>query len=398
MAWNEPGKDDKDPWGSNNRGNKNDGPPDLDEVIRNIQQKLSGLFGGNSNNNSSEAPSGPSSFIGLGLVATVLLLVWLASGIYIVEPAERGVILQFGKYKETVQPGPHWHLPAPLQTVEVVDVDKSRTATIGFRSSGARDNTVASEALMLTKDENIIEMKVEIQYRVDNAADFLFHVDNPVGTLEKMTESAVREVVGQSSMDQAINERAEVKQKAEKLLQSLLNDYGTGLIVTSFNIKDTQPPAQVQAAFSDVVKASADKERMKNEAQAYANDIVPKARGAAFRLVQEAEAYKSQVLSKAKGDTSRFLQVMTEYEKAPEITRERLYLDTMESVYSRTQKVMVDVSKDSSNVLYLPLDKMRGGSTAPKYIDQSDVNSTSSHSQVSHPAPMRDDARSRGGR
>ncbi len=396
MAWNEPGKDDKDPWG--NRGN--DGPPDLDDVIRNIQRKLSGMLGGSSSTNSDDQPSGQGSAIGLGLIAAVIFIVWLASGIYIVEPAERGVILQFGKYKETVLPGPHWHIPAPIQSVDVVDVDKSRTAAIGFRSTVGRDSTIASEALMLTKDENIIEMKVEIQYRVEDAAAFLFNVDNPIATLEKMTESAVREVVGQSSMDQAINERANLKGQAETLLQSLLNDYGTGLIVTSFNIKDTQPPAQVQAAFSDVVKAGADKERMKNEAEAYANDIVPKARGAAFRLVQEAEAYKSQILSKAKGETSRFLQVMKEYEKAPEITRERLYLDTMESVYSKTQKVMVDVSKDSSNVLYLPLDKMRSSSNSePTRVDVSNMNNYSTSTNNSGASTsVREDARSRGGR
>ncbi len=396
MAWNEPGKDDKDPWG--NRGN--DGPPDLDDVIRNIQRKLSGMLGGSSSTNSDDQPSGQGSAIGLGLIAAVIFIVWLASGIYIVEPAERGVILQFGKYKETVLPGPHWHIPAPIQSVDVVDVDKSRTAAIGFRSTVGRDSTIASEALMLTKDENIIEMKVEIQYRVEDAAAFLFNVDNPIATLEKMTESAVREVVGQSSMDQAINERANLKGQAETLLQSLLNDYGTGLIVTSFNIKDTQPPAQVQAAFSDVVKAGADKERMKNEAEAYANDIVPKARGAAFRLVQEAEAYKSQILSKAKGETSRFLQVMKEYEKAPEITRERLYLDTMESVYSKTQKVMVDVSKDSSNVLYLPLDKMRSSSNSePTRVDVSNMNNYSTSANNSGASTsVREDARSRGGR
>lgn len=398
MAWNEPGKDDKDPWGGRNN---NDAPPDLDEVIGNLQRKLAGLFGGGGDQNSSNSNQPASGgFLGFGLVASILFIVWLVSGIYIVEPAERGVILQFGKYKETVLPGPHWHLPSPIETVEVVDVDKSRTAAIGFRSNVGRDNTVASEALMLTKDENIIEMKVEIQYRVDDAAAFLFNVDNPTATLEKMTESAVREVVGQSSMDQAINERAQVKAKAEALLQSLLNDYGTGLIVTSFNIKDTQPPAQVQAAFSDVVKAGADKERMKNEAEAYANDIVPKARGAAFRLVQEAEAYKSQILSKAQGETSRFLQVMKEYEKAPEITRERLYIDTMESVYSKTQKVLVDVSKDSSNVLYLPLDKMGTNTgSGPTRLDVSNINMqpTSTNNNTASTS-ARDDARLRGGR
>lgn len=396
MAWNEPGKDDKDPWG--NRGN--DGPPDLDEVLRNVQRKFQGLFGGGSSNND-DASSNGGNTIGAGLLLAVVAIVWLASGIYIVDPPERGVVLQFGKYKETTLSGPHWHIPYPIQRVEVVNVDESRTAEIGFRTTAGRTGMVASEALMLTQDENIIEMKIEIQYRVEKPADFLFNVQNPVRTLQQMTESAVREVVGRSLMDDVLTVgRQEVAIKSEKLLQSLLSDYGTGLLVTSFNIPDAQAPAQVQAAFDDVVKAGADKVRMKNEAEAYANDIVPRARGAGFRVVQEAEAYKSQILAKAQGETSRFLQVMNEYEKAPEITRERLYLDTMESVYSRTQKVMVDVSKESSNVLYLPLDKMRGGSNSTSTrVDLSNMTTyPSSNSSGTSTGSAQDNARSRGGR
>jgi len=396
MAWNEPGNGDKDPWG--NRGN--DGPPDLDEVIRNLQRKLSGLFGGGGTSKNTDSTEGGGS-LGLGLIAAIIAVVWLASGIYIVDPPERGVVLQFGEYKETTLSGPHWHIPYPIQTVEVVNVDESRTAEIGFRSTAGRSGMVASEALMLTQDENIIEMKIEIQYRVEKPADFLFNVENPVRTLQQMTESAVREVVGRSLMDDVLTiGRQEVAIKSEKLLQSLLSDYGTGLLVTSFNIPDAQAPAQVQAAFDDVVKAGADKVRMKNEAEAYANDIVPRARGAGFRVVQEAEAYKSQILAKAQGETSRFLQVMNEYEKAPEITRERMYLDTMESVYSRTQKVMVDVSKESSNVLYLPLDKMRGSSNSnPTRIDLSNMTTYPSPSSSSiKTGSAQDSARSRGGR
>lgn len=395
MAWNEPGNGDKDPWG--NRGN--DGPPDLDEVIRNMQRKLSGIFGGGSSGNNNSSDGGSS--LGFGLILSVIFVVWLISGAYIIDPAERGVVLQFSSYKETTLPGPHWHLPYPIERVEVVNVEESRTAEIGFRSTAGRDGTIPSESLMLTKDENIIEMKVEVQYRVDDAAAYLFNVENPDLTLRQMTESAVREVVGQTSMDDVIKSgRADMAPKAKILLQNLLTDYGTGLIVTSFNIPDIQPPSQVQAAFADVVNASADKERMKNEAEAYANDVVPKARGAAFRVVQEAEAYKSQILAKAQGETSRFLQVMKEYEKAPEITRERLYLDTMESVYTKSQKVMVDVSKESSNVLYLPLDRMRGVSTSsPARIDLNNLTAyPSSDSTSSSSVSVTDSARSRGGR
>jgi len=396
MAWNEPGKDDKDPWG--NRGN--DGPPDLDEVLRTMQRKFQSLFGGSSSNNG-DTPSNGGSVIGAGLLLAIVAVVWLASGIYIVDPPERGVVLQFGKYKETTLSGPHWHIPYPIEAVEIVNIDESRTAEIGFRSTAGRSGMVPSEALMLTQDENIIEMKIEIQYRVDKPADFLFNVQNPVKTLQQMTESAVREVVGLSLMDDVLTTgRQEVAIKSEQLLQSLLRDYGTGLLVTSFNITDAQAPSQVQAAFDDVVKAGADKVRMKNEAEAYANDIVPRARGAGFRVVQEAEAYKSQILAKAQGETSRFLQVMNEYEKAPEITRERMYLDTMESVYSRTQKVMVDVSKESSNVLYLPLDKMRSSSnSAPTRVDLSNMPAyPSSNSNGTNTRSAQDNARSRGGR
>jgi modulator of FtsH protease HflK len=394
MAWNEPGNGDKDPWG--NRGN--DGPPDLDEVIRNFQRKLSGLFGGGGSSNNNDSTEGGS--LGFGLILAVVAVVWIFSGIYIVEPAERGVVLQFGKYKDTTLPGPHWHIPFPVEKVEIVDVDKSRTAEIGFRSTSGRTGTIPSEALMLTQDENIIETKVEIQYRVDDPAAFLFNVANPTSTLQKMTESAVRETVGKSGMDFVLTEgRSTIASGTEKLLQEMLDTLNTGLLITSVNMQDIQPPSQVQAAFDDVVKATADKERMTNEAEAYANDIVPKARGAAFRVVQEAEAYKSQILAKAQGETSRFLQVMNEYEKAPEITRERLYLDTMESVYSKTQKVMVDVSKGSSNVLYLPLDKMRGVSnSSPSRIDLSNITAYPTSNNSTGNSLQVPDARSRGGR
>ncbi|MFW5451048.1 MAG: FtsH protease activity modulator HflK [Methylophagaceae bacterium] len=393
MAWNEPGNNgDKDPWG--NRGD--DGPPDLDEVIRNFQRKLAGIFGGNSSNdNSSSGNNGRS--IGVGLILLVILVVWLISGWYIVQPAERGVELRFGAYTQITQPGPHWHIPYPIETVEKVDVAQIRTATIGFGQSGG---SVSSEALMLTQDENIIELKVEVQFHVEDAAKYLFNVVNPDLTLRQMTESAVREIVGKTTMDGVFKTgRASMAQKAEVALQELLEDYGTGLVVTNFNMPDIQPPPQVQAAFADVVKADADKESQINEASAYAKDIVPRARGKAVRIEQEAEAYKNQIVAKANGETSRFLQVLAEYEKAPDITKERLYLDTMELVYSRSQKVLVDVSKDSNNVLYLPLDRMRGPNTlSPARIDLGNMTAYPSTGSASTSSSARDDARSRGGR
>jgi len=395
MAWNEPGKDGKDPWG--NRGN--DGPPDLDDVIRNLKDKFAGMFGGQNSNNSDQQPSGQGAGIGLSLIAAVIFVVWLASGIYIIEPAEQGVVLRFGAYSQTTTSGPHWHLPYPIEKVEVVDVEQIRNTEIGYRSTAGRaGSTIHSESLMLTKDENIIDLKIAVQYRIKDAPNYIFNVRNPDLTLRQMAESAIRETVGKSNMDFVLTEgRSAIASSTEVLLQSMLDNYKTGLMVTSVNMQDVQPPEQVQSAFADVVKAREDEVRQKNEAEAYANDIVPKARGAAFRLVQEAEAYKSQIMAKAEGETSRFLQVMKEYEKAPKITKERLYLDTMESVYSRTQKIMVDVSKDSNNVLYLPLDKM-SSSSSPARVDLGTLSTMPSTSTTTstNAASTQNDARSRG--
>ncbi len=395
MAWNEPGNGNKDPWG--NRDDK--GPPDIDEVVRNMQRKIGGIFGGGS----SGGDSSNSGSIGFGLILIIASILWLLSGIYIVDAAERGVVLRFGAFSEITMAGPHWHLPYPIEKVEIVDVDESRTAEIGYRSTNGRSgSTIHSESLMLTKDENIIDLKIGVQYKIKDAALYLFNVRNPDLTLRQMTESAVREIVGQSKMDFVLTEgRSAIASGTEVLLQKMLDELETGLIITSVNMQDVQPPEQVQAAFADVVKAREDEVRQKNEAEAYANDIVPRARGGAFRLVQEAEAYKSQVIAQATGETSRFLQVMKEYEKAPEITSERLYLESMESVYTQSQKVMVDVSKDSNNVLYLPLDRMHSGSTnkAMKKLDLGNITNYPSEGTLSTSSPSsRLDPRSRGGR
>mgnify|MGYP000170994675 CR=1 FL=1 len=396
MAWNEPGNGGKDPWG--NRGN--DGPPDLDEVVRNMQQKLGGLFGGKGGSGGSNNSSQGS--FGLGLIAAIALVVWLLSGIYIVEAPERGVVLRFGQFATTTMPGPHWHLPYPIEKVEIVNVEEIRNVEVGYRSAGVSGtNSIPSESLMLTKDENIIDLKIAVQYRVQDAANYLFNVRNPDVVLRQMMESAVRETVGRSNMDFVLTEgRSAIANSTEQLLQSMLDAHDAGLVVTSVNMQDVQPPEQVQAAFADVVKAREDEVRQINQAEAYSNDILPKARGQAFRIVQEAEAYKSQTVAKAEGDASRFTQVVSEYNKAPAITTERLYLDAMESVYSRSQKVMVDVENGGSNVLYLPLDRLRsqgGNSAARVNLDEfnypASTNSSSSTSSAS-----RDDVRSRGGR
>ncbi len=403
MAWNEPGSGDKDPWGK--RGGGNDGPPDLDEVVKNLQRKFAGMFGGKGGGNNTQPPEGnnKAGSIGAGLIAAIILLVWLLSGIYIVEPAERGVVLRFGQYSHTAMPGPHWHFPYPIDKVEVVDVAKIRSVEIGYRSAGGRpESNVLSESLMLTNDENIVDLKIAGQYRINDAAQYLFNVRTPDTILRQMMESAVREVVGQSTMDFVLTEgRSEVATRTEQRLQAMLDAHATGLTVTSVSMQDVQPPEQVQSAFADVVKAREDEVRQKNEAEAYANDIIPRARGQAFRDIQEAEAYKSQVVAKANGEASRFVQVMTEYEKAPLITQERLYIDAMESVYSRSQKVMVDIDSGGNNVLYLPLDRMRSsGGNAPR-VDLNNLNypTTGNSTTTSTTSSSdQDGSRSRGGR
>ncbi|GAB4291071.1 MAG: FtsH protease activity modulator HflK [Methylophaga sp.] len=396
MAWNEPGNGNKDPWG--NRGN--DGPPDLDEVVRKMQQKLGGIFGGKDGSGDSKRPTQGS--FGFGLIALIVVLVWMLSGIYIVEAPERGVVLRFGQYVTTTMPGPHWRFPYPIDRVEIVNVEEIRTTEIGYRSSSvANTSSIPSESLMLTKDENIIDLKIAVQYRIQDAAKYLFNVRNPDIILRQMMESAVRETVGRSDMDFVLTEgRGAIANNTEQLLQSMLDAHDTGLLVTSVNMQDVQPPEQVQAAFADVVKAREDEVRQINQAEAYANDILPKARGQAFRILQEAEAYKSQVVAKAEGDASRFTQVVQAFNKAPEVTTERLYLDAMESVYSRSQKVMIDLESEGSNVLYLPLDRLRGQSNNPTRINLDELNYTTSpgNNSSTSSSASRDDVRSRGGR
>lgn len=360
MAWNEPGGGGKDPWGT---GGGDKGPPDLEEVIRNLQHKLGGLFGGRGRGGGASGSGGgfgQFSKGSLGVVVAIVVAAWLLSGIYIVDQGKRGVVLRFGKYIETTSPGPHWHLPYPIETAQVVDVERRRYVEIGYRS-GAGGRTAASvlqEALMLTEDENIVDVQIAVQYQISDPRAYLFNVKDPEETLKQAAESALREVVGNSKMDFVLTQgRSDVVARTESLLQKILNEYKIGLQVTSVNLQDAQPPEQVQAAFADAIKAREDEQRLKNEAEAYANSVVPKARGAAVRIIQESEAYKQQVVAEAQGDASRFDQLLTQYEKAPEVTRERLYLDTIESVLSKVNKVVVD-TKNTNNLMYLPLDQL----------------------------------------
>lgn len=375
MAWNEPGGDNKDPWG--NRG-KQGGPPDLDEAIRNLQKKFGAIFGGGGGGGAG-LPGGGAL---LPVIAVVAVIVWGLSGLYTVEEGKQAVILQFGAYTTTMAPGLHWY-PRFIQTRQTVDVSRIRTAEIGFRSGAGRtgSSSVPREALMLTQDENIVDIQVAVQYRVKDAKDYLFKLKDPDLTLSAATETSIREIIGKSRMDFVLTEgRGEIGSRAKEMVQHILDIYESGLIVTRVNLLDAQPPEQVQHAFADAVKAREDEQRLKNEAEAYANDIIPKARGAAARQLEEANGYKAQVIAQAEGEASRFVQVLREYEKAPQVTRERLYLDAVESVLSSVSKVMIDV-EGGNNLLYLPLDRFVGG-RGPLAAENSDISSDIAQSIV----------------
>jgi membrane protease subunit HflK len=396
MAWNEPGgSGNKDPWGGRG-GDQN--PPDLDEVVKKLQEKFGAIFGGGKGGTS--GGSGKAGSIGFGLIALVLVAVWAFSGIYIVDEGKRGVVLHFGKYAKTTMPGPHW-FPRGIQKVEIVDIENIRSMSVGFRSTGGGDRqttrSVGRESLMLTQDENIVDVKLAVQYKVKSASDFLFMVKDPEATMLQAVESAIREIIGKNKMDFILKEgRADITAKGRELIQTILDRYNTGLQVTTVNLQDAQPPEQVQDAFADAVKAREDSERVKNEAEAYANDMIPKARGNAARKIAEAEAYKERVIAEATGEASRFEQVLAEYKKAPEVTRKRLYLESVESVLANSSKVMVDV-KGGGNLLYLPLDKMMGQGGTPSTSTRSLLEGASATSpQVEQ--RIRETIRSRGER
>ncbi|MGZ8952370.1 MAG: FtsH protease activity modulator HflK, partial [Methylobacter sp.] len=281
-------------------------------------------------------------------------------GFYIINEGTHGVETRFGKYVATTQSGLNWHLPAPIERVDIVDVKQQRYIEVGYRSGGTEQGlgSVPKEALMLTKDENIVDIRLAVQYQVKDAKDFVFNIVNPAATLKQVTESAQRGVIGSSEMDFVLTEgRSEVVAQIKKEIQEVMDNYKSGIQITSVNLQDAQPPEQVQNAFEDAIKAREDEQRLINEAEAYSNDVVPKARGAAARKIQEAEGYKEQVIAQAEGESNRFSKLLAEYSKAPDVTRKRLYIESMESVLTGTNTVMVDV-KGGNNMLYLPLDKM----------------------------------------
>jgi modulator of FtsH protease HflK len=346
-------------WGRRPGGNQ--GPPDLDELWRNFNRKLEGMFGRKGGGNGgSDGPSGPDVKKfggGAGLLLGLIAAAWLASGFYIVNEGQRGVVLRFGKFIDTTMPGPRWHLPYPIETAEVVNLDQVRTVEVGYRNNVK--SKVLKESLMLTDDENIIDVQFAVQYVLKSPNDYLFNSRAPDDSVLQAAETAIREIVGKSSMDFVIFEgRAEVAARAHKLVQEILDRYGTGISVSKVTMQNAQPPEQVQAAFDDAVKAGQDRERQKNEGQAYANDVIPKASGMAARLKEEAEGYRQRVIEQAEGDASRFRLVVAEYNKAQQVTRDRLYIDAMQQIMSNTSKVLIDQQKGGNNLLYLPLDKI----------------------------------------
>lgn len=352
MAWNDP------QWGNSGNRNKNSGPPDLDEIWRRINQRLNALFGDKGGSGGGGSPSVmPGGGNLVGLLAGALVLLWVASGFYIVDTGQRGIVLRFGQYIDTTEPGPRWHLPWPVESREIVNVDQVRTVEIGYRNNVK--TKVLKESLMLTDDENIIDLQFAVQYILKDPKDFLFVNRSPEDSALQIAETAMREIVGKNKMDFVLYEgRAEIAALAKKLMQDIHDRHKTGISISQVTLQNIQPPEQVQAAFDDAVKAGQDRERLKNEAEAYSNDVVPRARGLASRLKEDAEGYKLSVIANAEGEASRFVQIFTEYQKAPQVTRQRIYLDTMQAVMNNTSKVVVD-QKGGNSLLYLPLDKLQ---------------------------------------
>jgi len=350
-------------------GANNDGPPDLDELFVDLRKKIDNMFkikpntnnnGSNGNSSNGKQPiNSNSNRIPTGTIILIVFLIWMATGFYIVDQGSRGLVLRFGKNTEITQPGPRWHIPYPVETAEIVNQEQVRTNEVGYRSSGAGGTSQElRESLMLTGDENIIDLQFAVQYNLKSVQDYLFNNRSVENSVRGAAETAIREVVGKSEMDYVLYEgREEIAIKTNELMQDILDRYRSGINITSVTMQNAQPPEQVQAAFDDAVKAKQDLERQKNEGQAYANDIVPKARGTASRLIAEANGYKAAIENEAKGNASRFDQILTEYARAPEVTRNRLFLETQEQIMSSVSKVIVD-QKGSNSLLYLPLDKL----------------------------------------
>ncbi|MCX8048226.1 MAG: FtsH protease activity modulator HflK [Methylohalobius sp.] len=386
MAWNEPGGGKKDPWSGQEQPG---GPPDLEELVRSLQRWFGRMFG-----RQGEAP--PSSTI-VWLIVLGVFVLWILTGFYIVDAGNRGVVTRFGRYTETTLPGLHWHIPFPVERADIVDVEQQRFLELGYRSGVG---SVPQEALMLTGDENIVSVHLAVQYAIGNARDFLFNISEPEKTLREVAESALREVVGRSTMDFVLTEgRSEIAAQVKALAQEIMSAYQSGINIQAVNLVDAQPPEEVQDAFEDAIKAREDQQRFINEAQAYANEVVPRARGQAARVLEEAQGYKQKMVAKAQGDVSRFEQILAEYEQAPEITRTRLYLDAIESVLSKTGTVLVDV-QEGNNLLYLPLDRLSGFKPSTSELPSAPGEGAAAAQQLlqREPPPVRQPVRGREGR
>ncbi|MBD2838425.1 FtsH protease activity modulator HflK [Pseudomonas sp. JM0905a] len=357
MAWNEPGgnSNNQDPWGGR-RGGDRKGPPDLDEAFRKLQDSLNGLFGsGKKRGGGGDDGGGRSGGFGLlGIGLALLAVVWLYSAVYVVDEQEQAVVLRFGKYYETVGPGLNIYFPP---------IDRK------FQENVTRERAYSKQGQMLTEDENIVEVPLTVQYKISNLQDFVLNVDQPEVSLQHATESALRHVVGSTEMDQVLTEGRELMaSEIKERLQRFLDTYRTGITVTQVNVQSAAAPREVQEAFDDVIRAREDEQRAKNQAEAYANAVVPEARGQAQRIIEDANGYRDEVIARAQGEADRFSKLLVEYHKAPEVTRQRLYLETMQDVLANTSKVLVSGKDGQSNLLYLPLDKMidnRGTSQAP---------------------------------
>ena len=358
-------------WGGRGNGGgrrPNQGPPDLEELWRDFNRRLSGMIGkkgGGSGGGGQLPPANLSPRMlggGAGVLLVLAFIVWLASGFYIVDASQRGVVLRFGKFKETTESGLRWRLPYPIEAHELVNISGVRTVEVGYR--GSERNKVLKEALMLTDDENIINIQFAVQYILKDPVAYVFNNRHPDDSVMQVAETAIRQIVGKNRMDFVLYEgREQIAVDAAQLMQETLDLYDTGILISKVTMQNAQPPEQVQAAFDDAVKAGQDRERQKNEGQAYANDVIPKAQGTAARLLQEAEGYRQRIIATAEGDASRFKQINVEYAKAPEVTRTRMYLETMQQVYTNTSKVMID-AKGQGNLLYLPLDKLMQATAA----------------------------------
>ena len=379
----------------------NEGPPDLDEVFRDLSQKINRLFGKSGGNNNNNTPNDDKSLdLPILPIIGLVFAIWMATGFYIVDQGSLGVEQKFGKYTQTTEPGPRWHWPFPFESVEVVNMEQVRRSEVGYRSNGdgaGGKTKVPREALMLTEDENIIDLQFAVQYNLKNAKDFLFNnrsVEGDGGSVMSAAETAIREVVGKNKLDDLLQKG--LADTSERM-QSILDSYKTGVKITSVSLQSAQPPEQVQEAFEDVNRANQDYQRQINEGQAYANDVIPKARGNASRLAAEAAGYKLKVENEAKGNANRFELILAQYIKAPEVTRQRLYLDAQEQILSSTSKVLVD-QKGGNSLLYLPLDKlMEATKASPKSVNVNQTAASESSNQ-NDSAPEQTLSRDREGR